>query len=154
MLGSSITKISIVIPVKNGASTIESCLEAIFRQTLIEQTEVIIIDSGSTDGTWNKKIPGNGCIRFLRRNLTMVQPVTTGLSLSNGEFVVMTIRMVAADNKWLENMLRHFEDTTVAGVCGGQMVPHRKDYNPHQWFRPQNTPKHGKYHLQKKNMIA
>ena len=43
--------ISIIIPVKNGSDTIVSCLDAIFKQTLISKTEVIIIDSGSTDGT-------------------------------------------------------------------------------------------------------
>ena len=44
-------KISIIIPVKNGEKTINACLKGIFEQTLIKQTEVIIIDSGSTDNT-------------------------------------------------------------------------------------------------------
>lgn len=43
--------ISIVIPVINGISTLRNCLGAIQRQTLIDQTEIIFIDSGSTDYT-------------------------------------------------------------------------------------------------------
>jgi rhamnosyltransferase len=37
-------------------------------------------------------------------------------------------------------MVRHFEDPEVAGVCGQQVVPHEKDKNPHEWYRPQNPP--------------
>jgi len=86
-------KISIIIPVKNGISTIEACLSEIFKQTLISDTEVIIIDSGSTDSTLEivKKYPiilhqippeefGHGKTRNL------------GVSIAKGEFVVMTVQ--------------------------------------------------------------
>ena len=39
-----------------------------------------------------------------------------------------------------ENLLRHFDDEKVAGVCGQQIVPHDTNKNPHEWFRPQSTP--------------
>ena len=43
--------VSVVIPVKNGIDTLPSCLDGLFRQTVKDQMEVIVIDSGSTDGT-------------------------------------------------------------------------------------------------------
>ena len=51
--------VSVVIPVKNGIDTLASCLDGIFGQTLRDKLEVIIIDSGSTDGTLDllKKYP-------------------------------------------------------------------------------------------------
>lgn len=43
--------ISIVIPTKNGADDLRACLDAIARQAVGEEVEVIVIDSGSTDGS-------------------------------------------------------------------------------------------------------
>ncbi len=84
------TLISIVIPVKDGISTIKQCLDAIFAQTLIDQTEVIIIDSGSTDGTLD-------IINLYPVRLYQIPPGTFnhgatrnyGVSLTKGEFVVI-----------------------------------------------------------------
>lgn len=151
MSGNTLIKISVVIPAKNGAGTIESCLQGIIKQTLFSTCEIIIIDSGSTDGTLEiiKKYP----VRLYQippEDFNHGATRNYGVSLAKGEFVVMTVQdAIPNDNQWLEKMVRHFEDTTVAGVCGGQMVPHRKDYNPHQWFRPQNTPKEWKVQFTK-----
>ena len=135
-------KISIVIPVKNGEKTINACLKAIFDQTLINQTEVIIIDSGSTDNTLEiiKKypvklyqIPANEFGHGKTRNY--------GVSLAKGEFIVMTVQDAkAASNNWLEIMLSNFTDNEVVAVTGQQATPHEKDKNPLQWFRPINKP--------------
>jgi len=43
-------KISVVIPVLNGAATLEKCLASVLDQTFIDY-EVIIVDNGSTDKT-------------------------------------------------------------------------------------------------------
>jgi rhamnosyltransferase len=135
--------ISIVIPVKNGVKTIEDCLSGIKQQTLFDRCEVIIIDSGSTDGTLEllkkyevrlHQIPAEEFNHGATRNY--------GVSLAKGEFVVMTVQdAVPSDDQWLEKMIRHFEDPEVAGACGQQIVPHHPDKNPHQWFRPISSPK-------------
>lgn len=44
------TKISVIIPVKNEAEKIERCLDAVFNQT-IQTFEVIVVDGHSTDRT-------------------------------------------------------------------------------------------------------
>ena len=139
----NIPKISIIIPVKNGAKTINTCLKVIFEQTLVNKTEVIIIDSGSTDNTLEiiKKypvklyqIPPNEFGHGKTRNY--------GASLAKGEFVVMTVQDAKPATKdWLEIMLGNFDDNEVVGVCGQQAVPHEKDKNPLQWFRPVSEPK-------------
>lgn len=136
------TKISIIIPVKNGAKTIRDCLEGIFSQTLIHQTEVIIIDSGSTDGTLEmiEKFPVR-LYQIAPEHFNHGATRNYGVSLAKGEFVVLTVQdAVPVGTQWLEIMLRHFKDPQVAGVCGQQIVPHHADKNPHKWFRPQNEP--------------
>ena len=140
--------ISIIIPVKNGIATLKSCLEAIFKQTLVAQIEVIIIDSGSTDGTLN--LLKNYPVKLYSISPNEFNHGATrnyGVSLAKGEFVVMTVQdAVPADDCWLEKMFRHFEDPLVAGVCGQQIVPHHADKNPHQWFRPQSEGNFKKVH--------
>ena len=138
--------ISIVIPVKNGASTLKRCLDAIISQTLIDQTEIIIIDSGSTDGTLELirnypflirlyEIPPEDFSHGGTRNY--------GVSLAKGEFVVMTVQDAWASSKdWLEIMLAHFKrDKKVSAVVGQQVAPHQSGVNPHQWYRPVSKPR-------------
>jgi rhamnosyltransferase len=135
-------RISIVIPVKNGAKTIDECLKGIQKQSLYKECEIIIIDSGSTDGTLEiirefpvqlYQIPPEEFNHGLTRQL--------GVEKAKGEFIVLTVQdAIAQDEFWLENMVRHFKDDKVAGVYGQQIVPHHKDKNPHQWFRPQSLP--------------
>nr|WP_321452394.1 glycosyltransferase family 2 protein [uncultured Carboxylicivirga sp.] len=132
--------ISIIIPVKNGIHTIHHCLNGISKQTLFSQSEIIVIDSGSTDGT----------LEILRQYPVKVVTIPPeefnhgatrnyGVSIANGELVVMTVQDAKPVNEyWLENMARHFKDPAVAGVCGQQVVPHHKNNNPHRWFRPQS----------------
>lgn len=45
------SSVSIVIPVRNGASTIEGCLRSALSQEGVGDVEVILVDNGSTDGT-------------------------------------------------------------------------------------------------------
>lgn len=134
--------ISIVIPVKNGIATIRQCLDAIFAQTLIDQTEVIVIDSGSTDGTLEvlKQYP----VRLYQIPPEAFNHGTTrnyGVSLAKGEFVVMTVQdAVATDNKWLDKITAPFSDPEILGVSGRQMVPAENDKNPGVWSKSFSEP--------------
>jgi rhamnosyltransferase len=134
--------ISVVIPVKNGVATLASCLEGIRAQTLGDRLEIIVTDSGSTDGT----------LELLARYPVQVHHIVPvefnhgetrnlGVRMAHGEFVVMTVQDARpVDDRWLERMVKHFEDPKVAGVCGQQVVPHELDKNPLQWFRPYCRP--------------
>ena len=130
--------ISIVIPVKNGADTLCSCLDGIFRQTLRDKIEVIVIDSGSTDGTLEllKKYPVR--VHHLPpAEFNHGETRNLGIRLAHGEFVVMTVQdATPATDNWLEIMHEHFSDAAVIGVCGQQIVGHDSDKNPLQWFSP------------------
>lgn len=135
--------VSVVIPVKNGIDTLPSCLDGLFRQTVKDQMEVIVIDSGSTDGTLEllKKYPVK-VHNLSPAEFNHGETRNLGIRLAAGEFVVMTVQDAtpAADN-WIELMLTHFEDPEVAGVCGQQIVAHDKEKNPLQWFRPASEAK-------------
>jgi len=134
---------SVVIPVKNGIETLPECLEGIRKQSIYPSIEIIIIDSGSTDGTLVflqsqhdvllKEISPQSFNHGTTRNL--------GVLIARGKLVAMTVQdAIPVDHLWLEKMIHHFDDQNVAGVCGQQVVPHDINKNPHQWFRPVNSP--------------
>lgn len=139
--------ISIIIPVKNGDPWLEKTIPALLDQTLASRSEIIVIDSGSTDTTLSilakypvqvVRIPPNEFNHGETRNL--------GLQKAAGKFVVMTVQDAEPANEhWLQHLLDGFSDDKVAGVCGQQIVPHDTDKNPIAWFRPIGPPSVKKY---------
>ena len=129
---------SIVIPVKNGDQWLAALLEKLIRQSLFSRSEIIVIDSGSTDDSLAIvrrypvrliEIPSSEFNHGATRNL--------GARAAKGEYIVMTVQdAVPATDDWLELLLGGFIDDRVAGVCGQQVVPHEPDKNPVLWFRP------------------
>lgn len=134
--------ISVVIPVFNGATWLEKGLEAIFSQSIAEKIEVIIIDSGSTDNSIqiahrfpvrHYQIPPTEFNHGATRNM--------GVKLAKGKFITMTVQDACpVDQHWLENLLNTFTNDQIVAVSGQQIVPHDRDKNPIEWFRPISTP--------------
>ena len=103
-------EVSIVIPSYNGGEDFTKCLQMVFEQKVSFPFEVIVIDSGSTDGTLDflkgypirlKQISPKEFNHGLTRNM--------GMELARGRYVVlMTQDAIPADNYWLENILVNF----------------------------------------------
>ncbi len=136
------TLISVVIPVKNGALTIRPCLDALFAQSVAGNMELIVLDSGSTDGTTE-------IVRQYPVQLIPIDPASfnhgltrnEGAKLTKGSLIYYTVQdAVLADTRALEKMAEHFADPAVAGVCGNQGVPHDPDKNPVVWYKPISNP--------------
>ncbi len=117
-------RVSIVIPSFNGGVLFRECLEAIFSQETDIPFEVLIIDSGSTDGTLER-------LKGLPIRLYEIGPGefnhgdtrNKGIGLAKGEFVVlMTQDALPMDRRWLEALIKPFnEDPLVAGVYARQV---------------------------------
>ncbi|MCG7856222.1 glycosyltransferase family 2 protein [Flavihumibacter sediminis] len=130
--------ISVIIPVKNGDVWLHNTLSSIVSQNLFDVTEIIIIDSGSKDKTF--EILRDFPIRLFNIPPSDFNHGTTrnfGVQQAKGKFVVMTVQDAKPyNNFWLNSLLEGFFDDKVAAVCGSQIVPHHADKNPLQWFRP------------------
>lgn len=101
-------KVSVVIAVYQGESTIERALESVFSQRLEDDFEVIVVDDGSTDAT--AEILG----RYAGRLTVIRQPNAgagaarnVGVAHARGDYVAF----LDADDLWLEGKLE-----TTAGV--------------------------------------
>ena len=60
-------------------------------------------------------------------------------SLSNSELLLFTVQDACPrDPHWLSGMVNDLLAFNLNAVCGGQAVPHDRDKNPVQWYRPVN----------------
>lgn len=145
-------QVSVVIPVKNEAGKIRDCINGILSQTIAVK-EIIVIDSGSTDGTLGilKEFPAVKIIEIPSAEFNHGTTRNIGVQHSTAEFVLLTVGDAKAyDNMFIEHMLKTIlADDNIAGVCGSQVVPHDNDKNPAEWFRPVSQPKVTTYKFSK-----
>lgn len=115
--------VSIILLTKNGEKYIRSLLDGLYRQRNIGCAEIIVIDSGSTDGTLEivsaypltlKRIAPEEFGHGRTRNL--------GARLARGRFLVFLPQdATPVGIDWLEALLRPFEYDAVAGAYGRQV---------------------------------
>lgn len=119
-------KASVIIPLKNGGKIFKQVINKVLAQTLEEPYEVIIIDSGSKDGS----LEYLQCIIERNNNIHLHQIKPSefghgktrnyGASLSKGEFLVfITQDALPANEFWLQEMIKPFSlDENIQGVFG------------------------------------
>lgn len=123
--------ISVVIPVKNGGNDLVRCLDAIARQRVADEVEVVVVDSGSTDGSFEvarergarvHEIPPEEFNHGATRNL--------GAELARGDVLVFISQDAEAlGEEWLARLVaRLSDDDRIAGAYGRQLA--REDAVP------------------------
>jgi rhamnosyltransferase len=120
--------ISVVIPVKNGRKYLDSLLKTVFSQEVSTEFEVIIVDSGSTDGSLD--IAGRYPVSVYQIKESEFNHGLTrnfGISKARGEYVIlMTQDAVPADDCWMKKLIENLQtDAQVAGAYSRQ-TPHNE----------------------------
>ena len=128
--------ISVVIPVRNGGDDLRRCLEAVARQQVADEVEVLVVDSASTDGS----------VELARELGARVEPIAVedfdhggtrnlGAELARGEAVVFTSQdAYPVNDSWLARLTAPLAaDERVAGVYGRQ-VAHLDAHPPEAYF--------------------
>lgn len=116
-------KTSILIPTKNGAEDIGACLAAIYSQKDAAPLEVVVVDSGSTDGTLEiarrypvriEQIPPETFHHARTRNYAA--------GLAKGEVLIFLSQdAIPATETWLASLLKDFKEPSVGAVYGRQL---------------------------------
>lgn len=113
-------EISILIPAKDEALNIRSCLDGVFSQSTTSEFEVILADSGSTDGT--PEIVSSYPVRLYRILPEEFHHARTRnylASLAQGRFLVyLNADAFPASPNWLQFLLSNFSDSSVGAVYG------------------------------------
>ncbi len=124
--------VTVFIPTYNGGETFKRVIRGVFEQKTDFPYEVLIIDSGSTDGTLDViaeydvrliKIPSREFNHGLTRNRAIHE--------AKGEIVaLLTHDAIPHDENWLSTLVANFDDPEVAGAYCHQLP--REDCNPFQ----------------------
>jgi len=126
----------VVIRAYNEGWHIGRLLTGIRRQT-VEDIEVILVDSGSTDET--VAIAGEFDVKIVRispAEFTFGRSLNWGVAAASGQFVVnVSAHCYPVYPDWLEWLLVPFEDPNVAVSYGKQRGGETNQYSEHQFFR-------------------
>jgi rhamnosyltransferase len=137
---------SIVIRAYNEEKHIGRLLEGIRQQT-IKDVEIVLVDSGSTDGT--VRIAESFAARILRipsAEFTFGRSLNLGMQAARGEFIVIaSAHVYPVYPDWLESLLRPFEDDRIALTYGKQRGPETAKFSEqqiyHQWYPDLGKPR-------------
>ncbi len=108
-------KLSVIVPVRNGADKIARCLAAVLSQSL-QPYEVIVVDGHSNDGTAEKvkKFP----VKLLYEDYhTRGGACQVGIQSVKGEYIAFTDADCIPEKDWLANLVKGFEPGII-GVGG------------------------------------
>lgn len=115
--------ISIIIPTKNGGNKFPLALEKIFSYRGKYGFEVVVVDSGSTDGTIQAASRyGVRLFKVAPKEFGHGKTRNYAASISMGKYLVFTTQdAIPRDNDWIERLVSNFDDERVAGVYGRQI---------------------------------
>jgi rhamnosyltransferase len=113
---------SIIIRTKNEGKYIGRCLQQVYRQHFTD-FDVILVDSGSTDGTL--EIAERFPIRLITirpETFTYGFALNVGIAATDAPVVVaLSGHSIPYDSNWLGNLVKRFKDPKMAGVYSRQV---------------------------------
>lgn len=135
--------VTIAIPTFNGMGWLETSMPDFLEQEYDGRLEILLIDSGSTDGTEKldqqhpeiriHRIPAHEFGHGKTRNLAT--------TLSTTDLILLTVQDASPRNShWVMDMVEALKAHRLDAVCGGQAAPHRPDVNPLERYRPLSEP--------------
>ncbi|MEM4310938.1 MAG: glycosyltransferase [Nitrososphaerales archaeon] len=119
------TDVSLVIPTKNGAPYLERCLEGIYHQKCDYELKVIVIDSGSTDGTLDIARRYGATVRVIPPNrFTHGRARNLGVSIFKCRYLVFCNQdVVPANEHWLQALVQPLEQPIIGAAYSRQIAP-------------------------------
>lgn len=139
-------KCSIVIRAYNEEKHLGRLLEGIRQQT-VEDVEVILVDSGSTDRTVSvAESYGARSVRIPSDEFTFGRSLNLGIHSATRELIVIaSAHVYPVYPDWLTMLLRPFEDGRVALSYGKQRGPESAYFSEqqiyHQWYPDVSQPR-------------
>jgi GT2 family glycosyltransferase len=107
----------------NGRHLLEGCLPSVFRQTF-KDYEIILVDNGSTDGSveWVRGEYPDVRVIPLHTNHGFCRGNNIGISLAQGEYVVLLNNDTEVESAWLEELCSHICGDGQVGACDSKVL--------------------------------
>jgi rhamnosyltransferase len=128
-------KVSIIIRCYNEEAHIGRLLSGIMQQS-INDFEIIIVDSGSTDATLSiaSQYPAK-ILKINKEDFSFGNSLNFGCEAASGEFLVfVSAHVYPVYDDWITQLLQPFENDNVACVYGRQHGNHATKFSEHQVF--------------------
>jgi rhamnosyltransferase len=115
--------VSVVIRAKNEARFIGETLDGIFHAAALQPRQVIVVDSGSTDGTVDIVRQSAATLIEIRADqFTYGYALNLGVAHVDAEIVAtLSAHSLPANPDWLRQLVQPFAQPNVAGVYGRQL---------------------------------
>lgn len=120
-------RVSIIVPVKNGASKIKDLLDSLMRVDYDkDKLEIIVVDGCSTDGT--REIVSRYPVKLLIEEKPGVNAArNAGIKNSTGEIIAFTDHDCVVPQDWVKKIVETIKDPEV-GCVGGQILRYNDDF--------------------------
>lgn len=129
-------RISVIIRCYNEEAHIGRLLSGIMAQTLRDETEIVVVDSGSTDAT--VAIARRYPIRLVTirpQDFSFGRSLNLGCAAASGDYLVFaSAHVYPVYQDWLAQMIAPFDDPDVALVYGKQRGAATTQYAEHRVF--------------------
>jgi len=114
---------SVIIPTRNSGRTIAKCLESVFRLNYPKnRLEIIVTDAFSNDQT--RKIAEDFKVKLIDNPKVLSAPGRyIAFKESRGDVVAFIDSDCIADQDWLKNSLKYFDDKKIGCVGGPNITP-------------------------------
>lgn len=111
-------RVSVVIPTLNGGPIYREVLARLAEQDYRPKPEIVIVDSGSTDGTLeDSKRIAKKVIEIDKRTFNHGRTRNQGIAASSGDAIALLTQDALPNGKdWLEKLVRNYADPRVGGV--------------------------------------
>ncbi len=107
--------VSVLIPAYNAADTLARAIESVRRQTY-HRLEIVVVDDGSTDGTWSLLQEYDDIVAVRQQNKGPEKARNVAVAKSSGEIIAF----LDADDEWhpekIEIQMKVFERADSAGA--------------------------------------
>ncbi len=113
--------VSIVIVSFNGKHLLGDCLAALRRQTY-KRFETIVVDNGSTDGTWEYLKSADVIPVRLENNRGFTGGSIAGLKAVSGEYIALLNDDATPGETWLEELVETMKAYPDAGICASRIL--------------------------------
>lgn len=133
---------SVIIITKNQKDFLRKSLPILLSQNLQEQYEIIVVDSGSTDGAieYIRSLPIT-LVEIDAKSFNYAYAFNSGAKKAKGTFLIrLSGDCIPIEKNCLQELLRPFEDPKVGATYGKYITTGKKGYTHPAFWPPERFP--------------